>query len=63
MGKEKKPENIHFAVSPEDCARMGQLNGWNLKAVKPSGDRILKAKCIFDGQQTSFEDTRYESDN
>jgi hypothetical protein len=28
--------------------------------IRPNGDRILSVDCVFDGEQTSFEDERYE---
>ena len=56
----KGSENIHGATDPGQCQEMGRLNGWKLKRVKPTKDRILKADCVFEGEQTSFEDERYE---
>lgn len=56
----KSPENIHGATDPGQCQKMGRLNGWKLKRVKPTKDPILKVDCVFEGEQTSFEDDRYE---
>lgn len=52
-------ENIHAATEPEQCEKMADRNNWNLKRVEPTQDPILKVNCVFDGEQTSFEDTRY----
>ena len=51
--------NIHSAVDEEQCEEMGQRNGWELEAVAPTDDPILKVDCYFVGEQTNFEDTRY----
>ncbi|MEM6840493.1 MAG: hypothetical protein AAF609_27135 [Cyanobacteria bacterium P01_C01_bin.120] len=55
----QEPENVHSATDPEQCEKMGARNGWKLKRVKPTKDSILKVDCVFVGEQTSFEDTRY----
>jgi hypothetical protein len=39
---------------------MEQKYGWKLKAIKPTLDPILKVDCVFHGEQTSFEDERYD---
>jgi len=54
------PENIHAAATPQDCIKMARKNKWKLKAIEPNGDPILSVDCIFEGEQTSFEDERYE---
>ena len=61
-GKEqsKSQENVHAAVTPQACAEMGNRYKWKLKRVRPTGDPILKVNCIFEGEQTSFEDERYD---
>ena len=48
--------NRHFATSPEQCIKMGQLNGWTfIKALAVKyPDPILKVECFFEGEQTSF---------
>lgn len=53
-------ENIHAATDPEKCEEMAERYSWNLKEVRPTKDEILKVDCVFEGEQTSFEDTRYE---
>lgn len=64
MGKAENstpPEqNIHAAVSPGDCVKMGKRNGWTLKEARPTSGPILRFLCIFKGKQTSFEDTTYD---
>lgn len=55
-----KKENRHSATNKEQCKIMAKLNGWKLVRVEPTGDRVLKVDCIFEGEQTSFEETRYE---
>lgn len=59
MSDTPRPENIHAATDPKQCREMGARYGWRLKRVEPTKDPILKVDCIFDGEQTSFEDTRY----
>ncbi|HEY9636831.1 MAG TPA: hypothetical protein V6D14_25750 [Coleofasciculaceae cyanobacterium] len=54
-----KKENIHAAASEEDCETMGKNNDWKLIEVRDNGDKILPKDCVFEGEQTSFEDTRY----
>lgn len=53
-------ENIHSATDRERCKEMGRRNGWALKRVKLTQDPILKVDCVFYGEQTSFEDDRYD---
>lgn len=60
MSKPSEQENIHAAVSRKQCEKMGERNGWALKRVEPTRDKILKVNCVFEGEQTSFEDDRYE---
>lgn len=52
-------ENIHSATDKEQCRKMGKRNGWKLKRIRKTKDPILKVDCVFYGEQTSFEDTRY----
>lgn len=53
-------ENIHSATDPEKCRQMARKYGWTLKRIKLTRDPVLKVDCVFYGQQTSFEDKRYE---
>jgi hypothetical protein len=48
------------ATDPQKCREMEQKYGWKLKAIKPTRDPILKVDCVFHGEQTSFEDERYD---
>ena len=52
--------NAHAAANPKDCVKMGDKYGWKLKRVKPTQNPVLKVECIFEGEQTSFEDTIYD---
>lgn len=54
-----KKRNIHSATSKKQCVEMGRRNGWKLRDVQPTTDPILEVDCIFEGEQTSFEDNRY----
>lgn len=53
-------ENIHSATDPDKCRDMERKYGWELKDIKLTRDPILKVNCVFYGEQTSFEDERYE---
>ena len=56
---DRSQENIHATTDPEQCDGMANRNGWKLKRVEPTNGPILKVNCVFYGEQTSFEDTRY----
>lgn len=61
QNQEQEPlENIHSATDLKACVEMGKRYGWKLKRVRPNRDPILRVDCIFEGEQTSFEDTRYD---
>ena len=62
MARKQKPENRHGAASPEDCENMGNRNGWKLRRVEFTGRPVLEVDCVFDGEQTSFEDERLKDD-
>jgi hypothetical protein len=53
-------ENVHAATDPEKCEEMAERYNWELREVRPTSDPILKVDCVFEGEQTSFEDTRYD---
>ncbi|MDY7002596.1 MAG: hypothetical protein SWX82_01115 [Cyanobacteriota bacterium] len=58
---DKNPENIHSATTPEECEKMEQKYGWKLKDIRFNKEqKILKVDCVFEGEQTSFEDSRYD---
>lgn len=52
-------ENVHGATDPQKCREMERKYGWKLKRIKPTKDKVLKVDCVFEGEQTSFEDERY----
>ncbi|MBD1813915.1 MULTISPECIES: hypothetical protein [unclassified Microcoleus] len=54
-----EPENIHSATDPEKCRDMGRKYRWRLKRIEQTSDRLLKVNCVFYGEQTSFEDSRF----
>jgi hypothetical protein len=39
---------------------MAQKYGWNLIGVEETSVKNLPYDCVFEGEQTSFEDMRYE---
>jgi hypothetical protein len=55
QASDDEPKNIHFASTKEDCKTMGARQGWTLKEAKEVGNGILGVKCIFEGEQTSFD--------
>lgn len=57
--KEPDQYNVHSAVDRKHCEEMEDKYGWQLEAVEPTDDPILKVDCYFLGEQTSFEDERY----
>ncbi|MBP0022051.1 MAG: hypothetical protein J7647_31400 [Cyanobacteria bacterium SBLK] len=54
-----KKKNVHAATDPGKCREMEKKYGWKLIEIKPTKGKILKVDCVFEGEQTSFEDTRY----
>ena len=58
MTKDKK--NVHAATDAKKCEEMGHKYGWKLKEVRPTKNPVLRVDCVFEGEQTSFEDTRYD---
>jgi hypothetical protein len=61
MSEPKKQEtNRHAVTDPELCEEMAQKYGWNLLGVEDTGVKDLPYDCVFEGEQTSFEDIRYE---
>lgn len=57
--QEKALENIHAATDPQKCVEMAKRYNWELKEIRTTADPILRVDCVFEGKQTSFEDTRY----
>lgn len=59
--RKRPPTNKHWATDPQQCEEMGRLNGWALIDAKVRDpDAVLSTECIFEGEQTSFEDERYD---
>ena len=54
-------ENVHGATDPSRCEAMAKRYGWQLKAIRRTRGAMLKVDCVFFGEQTSFEDERYDS--
>lgn len=57
---QQPPENVHSATDPDKCEQMAKRYNWQLREVRSTKDPVLKVDCVFEGEQTSFEDTRYE---
>lgn len=57
---EDSQENRHSSTTKRGCQEMGKRNGWKLKRVERKQKPILKYDCVFEGEQTSFEDQRYD---
>ena len=57
---QEPPENVHAATDPEKCREMAKQYGWELQGWRLTSDPILKVDCVFTGEQTSFEDERYD---
>lgn len=58
--KPEPQENIHAATDPQACIDMAEKYRWKLKGWKLTTDKVLKVDCVFEGEQTSFEDERYD---
>lgn len=46
----EKPESRHAATDPDKCFLMAKKYGWKLLRIEPTGDKILKVNCIFEGE-------------
>lgn len=57
MANPNGKENKHAAASEEDCEKMGEKYGWKLLRVEETENPILSVDCVFEGEQTSFQDT------
>lgn len=60
VNRKSNQENVHSATDPQKCREMEQKYGWTLKTIRQTRDPILKVDCVFYGEQTSFEDERYD---
>jgi hypothetical protein len=54
-------ENRHAVTDSELCRKMARKYGWKLKRIERTGIRELPYECVFEGKQTSFEDTTYDN--
>jgi hypothetical protein len=61
MTKPNKNENVHAAATKTDCKNMAKRNDWQLVRIDDNGDRILPYNCVFEGEQTSFQDTWHDN--
>lgn len=52
-------ENVHSVANPAACVEMSKQYNWKLKRIVRTRDSLLPIDCVFVGEQTSFEDTRY----
>ncbi|HIK30006.1 MAG TPA: hypothetical protein IGS17_19280 [Oscillatoriales cyanobacterium M59_W2019_021] len=57
----KRQENIHAADSDEACEEMGKKYGWELMEIRENGDKLLPKDCVFEGEQTSFQDMWHDN--
>jgi hypothetical protein len=60
-GKRPAPENVHSTADPKLCQEMAKRYGWKLERIVLTKDPILPVDCVFAGEQTSFEDIRYDT--
>ncbi|MEG4213451.1 hypothetical protein [Microcoleus sp. S13_B4] len=51
-----KPENVHHVTDPELCEKMGEKYHWRLKEIRVTRNTPPDVACVFDGEQTSFQD-------
>jgi hypothetical protein len=40
---------------------MGKKYGWELMEIRENGDKILPKDCVFEGEQTSFQDMWHDN--
>lgn len=53
---DESTENRHAVVDPSLCRAMGRkFDFGRLKRIERTKDTILKWDCVFEGEQTSFE--------
>ncbi|XGB42132.1 MAG: hypothetical protein LVS60_18540 [Nodosilinea sp. LVE1205-7] len=60
LGDRTLYQNRHCKRSPMRRCGCDLTQGWKLQRVKPTRDPILRVDCVVEGEQTSFEDERYE---
>ncbi|MEM9922631.1 MAG: hypothetical protein AAFW70_17840 [Cyanobacteria bacterium J06635_10] len=60
MTEDKQPKISRHAVTEKwRCYQMAETNGWKLVRIEPTGDKLLKWNCIFEGE-TEFPDYQKE---
>jgi len=53
---DESPENRHSVTTPSMCRDMGRkFNFGPLKRIERTKSPILKWDCVFEGEQTSFD--------
>lgn len=55
-----KDETSYPAVSECDCQVMKQRQGWTLKRVEPTNDKLLTVRCVFQGKVNFYQDKGQE---
>ncbi|KGF71714.1 hypothetical protein DO97_16225 [Neosynechococcus sphagnicola sy1] len=60
QSQEEQEENVHGASDPQKCRDMERRYKWRLKTIRPTKNPVLPVDCVFYGEQTSFEDERYD---
>ncbi|BAB78377.1 hypothetical protein ACN23B_28440 (plasmid) [Anabaena sp. FACHB-709] len=60
MSSAEKPESRHAATDPEKCRIMEKKYGWKLLRVEPTGNKVLKVDCVFEGE-TKFPTYKQEN--
>ncbi|MCC3441792.1 MAG: hypothetical protein JGK01_08245 [Microcoleus sp. PH2017_03_ELD_O_A] len=53
------PEPEPSELENHHGADMSRKYRWRLKRIERTKDRTLKVNCVFYGEQTSFEDSRF----
>lgn len=59
--EQQEKENHHAVTSLEYCRKMASKYGWKIKRIEKRGTGQLPYICVFEGEQTSFEDTTYDN--
>ncbi len=57
----REKENRHAVTSPELCKKMARKYGWKLLRIERKNVGQLTYECVFEGEQTSFEDTTHDN--
>ncbi|MEO0840159.1 MAG: hypothetical protein AAF063_14805 [Cyanobacteria bacterium J06643_5] len=60
MTEDKQPKFSKHAVTGKwRCYQMQEKYGWRLIRIEPTGDKVLKWNCVFEGE-TEFPDYQKE---